>query len=99
LGEEVTFESSGEPLWGEVRGRLNGFMRGLYDAGAFRGDSPEEAYQVRCDRSTMSQNDIDNGRVVAYVQFDAASIIDTITVVLIVNDGAQVSISGREEAA
>ena len=44
---------------------------------------PAEAYQVRCDRGTMTQNDIDNGRVIAIVQFNAAAPIDTITVVLI----------------
>ena len=98
LGEEVVFESSGEKLWGDVRNRLGALMRGLYEAGAFRGASPAEAYQVRCDRSTMSQNDIDSGRVIAHLQFDAAAPVDTITVALAVNDDRSVSAIESEAA-
>ena len=89
IGEDVTFQPSGEQLWSEIRSRLDAFMRGLYQVGIFRGASPGEAYQVRCDRGTMTQNDIDNGRVIAIVQFDAAAPIDTITVVLRVTDSQQ----------
>jgi hypothetical protein len=46
----------------------------------------------------MTQNDIDNGRVIAQVQFEAAAPVDTITVVLVVNEGSQIS-SVRNEAA
>jgi phage tail sheath protein FI len=98
VGEDVTFQPSGERLWGEVASRLDAFLRGLYQRGVFRGASVNEAYQVRCDRSTMTQSDIDNGRVIALVQFDAAAPVDTITVVLIVNDGNQSS-SIQSEAA
>jgi phage tail sheath protein FI len=31
------------------------------------GDKPEKAFFVRCDRSTMTQNDIDNGRLICLV--------------------------------
>jgi hypothetical protein len=98
LGEELTFQPSGEQLWSEIRARLDAFLRGLYQAGVFRGASPGEAFQVRCDRGTMTQNDIDNGRVIAVVQFEAAAPVDTITVVLIVNDGQQVSTIQSEAA-
>lgn len=90
LGEEVTFESSGERLWAEVEGRLDALMRGLWLEGIFNGTSPSEAYRVRCDATTMSQNDIDNGRVIAIAQFNAALPIDTITVVLIVNENTRI---------
>src|SRR5215472_15175651 len=73
IGEEVVFESSGPQLWGEIRNRLDALMRGLYHDGAFEGASPGDAYQVRCDATTMSQNDLDNGRVIATVQFTAAA--------------------------
>ena len=46
----------------------------------------------------MSQNDIDNGRVIAQVRFNAAAPIDTITVVLIVNEGRQMA-AVKSEAA
>ena len=52
----------------------------------------------------MSQNDIDNGRVIAYVQFEAAAPIERITVVLAMDEGGQISLvsaggAGEEKAA
>ncbi len=93
LGEELAFESSGERLWGQVRDGLNHLMLSLLQLGALRGASPAEAYQVRCDRSTMTQNDIDAGRVIAEIQFDAAPPIERITVVLALSEGGQVSLA------
>lgn len=98
VGEEVTFQPSGERLWSEVASRLDAFLRELFVRGIFRGESASEAYQVRCDRSTMTQADIDDGRVIAQVEFDAAAPVDTITVVLIVNDGRLVSAIQNEAA-
>ncbi len=31
------------------------------------GNTPEEAYFVRCDRTTMTQDDIDNGRLIVVI--------------------------------
>ncbi len=50
--------------------------------GAYGGNSASEAYQVRCDASTMSQNDIDNGRLIAEITVLPAASITRITVVL-----------------
>jgi hypothetical protein len=104
LGEEAVFEASGERLWLQVRQRMSDLLAGLLAAGALRGSKPAEAFQVRCDRSTMSQNDLDQGRVIAYVQFDAAVPIERITVALAMDEGGQVSLvtpgeAGREVAA
>ena len=41
----------------------------LFLNGALKGSKPEEAYFVRCDRTTMTQNDIDNGRIIVVVGF------------------------------
>jgi phage tail sheath protein FI len=65
----VIFEPNSEPLWNEVRRRVEEFMLALFNRGAFEGTLPETAYLVRCDRTTMTQDDIDNGRVVIVVQF------------------------------
>ena len=90
IGEDVTFEPSGEQAWATVRQRLNTFLLGLYHAGALRGSSPDEAFSVRCDRTTMTQNDLDVGRMIAIVQLDPAAPIDTITIVLVMNEDRQV---------
>jgi hypothetical protein len=99
LGEDIVFETSGELLWARLRDSLNGLLGGLLQAGALRGATPSEAFQVRCDRSTMSQNDIDNGRIVAEVRFDAAAPIEQITVVLAMNEGGQVSLISSGQGA
>jgi uncharacterized protein len=98
IGEDIIFESSGERTWGQVRERLNDFLGGLFEAGALRGESASDSYQVRCDRSTMSQNDLDHGRLIASVQFDAAAPIDTVTVVLVMNEGRQMAMPASEAA-
>ena len=57
------FEPNDEPLWASVRLNLGSFLHELFKDGAFAGTSPSDAYFVRCDRSTMSQTDIDNGNL------------------------------------
>lgn len=47
--------------------RIEDFLRNEWQNGALLGDKPEKAYFVRCDRSTMSQNDLDNERLVCLV--------------------------------
>ncbi len=95
LGEELMFESSGEALWVKVTARMNDLMTALWQEGALSGKSAQDAFQVRCNRSTMSQNDIDNGRVVASIVFTAASSIEVIAIVLALNEGGQVSLITR----
>lgn len=101
LGDDATFEPAGELLWTRLRRGLEGLLTALLEAGALRGATPEEAFAVRCDRSTMSRHDIDQGRVIAEVRFQAALPIDTITVVLAMGEGGQVSLAGeaRRQAA
>ena len=72
-------------------------LGGLLEIGALRGATPEEAFQVRCDRSTMTQNDIDNGRVIVTVIFDPAVPIGRIVVVLAIGEGGSVVLT-REAA-
>ena len=63
-----SFQNS-EPLWAAVRGSINGFMEGLFRKGAFQGEKQSDAHFVKCDRSTMTQNDISSGRLIAQVGF------------------------------
>jgi len=57
-------------------------MTRLWTLNALDGDTVSDAFSVRCDKTTMTQNDLDNGRLIAYVTFTAASTIETITVQL-----------------
>lgn len=59
----VVFEPNDEPLWSQIRLNIGGFMNNLFRQGAFQGSSPAEAYFVKCDKETTTQNDIDLGIV------------------------------------
>jgi uncharacterized protein len=59
----------------------------FYELGALRGKSAREAYEVRCDVTTMTQQDIDAGRVIVEVKFVPAFAIGWITVVLTLREG------------
>jgi phage tail sheath protein FI len=63
----AVFEPNGEALWANVRSTIQDFLLNEFQMGALLGDKPEKAYFVRCDRSTMTQNDLDNGRLVCLV--------------------------------
>ena len=82
-----------ERLWAALTQRLNDVLRVLYDLGALRGKNPEDAFFVRCDRSTMTQQDLDNGRVVAQVHFEPAASIESIEVLLSMQQNGSVSLS------
>jgi phage tail sheath protein FI len=57
------FEPNGEPLWSAVRSTVTDFLSTLWRQGAFAGDRPGRAFFVRCDRTTMTQADIDDGKL------------------------------------
>ena len=63
----AVFEPNGEKLWANVRQTLQDFLFNEWKSGKFQGTKPEQAYFVKCDRSTMTQNDLDNGRLVVLV--------------------------------
>lgn len=65
----VVFEPNDEPLWGQIRLNLGAFMNNLFRQGAFQGKSPKEAYFVKCDSETTTQNDINLGIVNIVVGF------------------------------
>lgn len=63
----AVFEPNGEPLWARVRQTISNFLFDEWRNGALQGTKPDDAYFVRCDRTTMTQEDIDNGRLVVLV--------------------------------
>jgi phage tail sheath protein FI len=65
----VVFEPNDEPLWAQIRLNIGAFMQTLFRQGAFQGRSPREAYLVKCDRETTTQNDINLGIVNILVGF------------------------------
>ena len=65
----VVFEPNDEPLWAQIRLNVGAFMQNLFRQGAFQGRTPREAYLVKCDKETTTQNDINLGIVNILVGF------------------------------
>lgn len=65
----VVFEPNDEPLWAQIRLNVGAFMQNLFRQGAFQGKTPQEAYFVKCDSETTTQNDINSGIVNILVGF------------------------------
>jgi phage tail sheath protein FI len=65
----VVFEPNDEPLWAQIRLNVGAFMQNLFRQGAFQGKTPQEAYFVKCDKETTTQDDINRGIVNIAVGF------------------------------
>ncbi len=65
----VVFEPNDEPLWAQIRLNVGAFMHNLFRQGAFQGSTPRDAYFVKCDSETTTQNDINLGIVNILVGF------------------------------
>jgi len=65
----VVFEPNDEPLWAQIRLNAGAFMHNLFRQGAFQGSSPRDAYFVKCDKDTTTQNDINLGIVNVVIGF------------------------------
>lgn len=63
----AVFEPNNEALWASIRQSVQDFLLATWRTGALMGSKPEQAYFVRCDRTTMTQNDLDNGRLICLV--------------------------------
>jgi len=63
----VVFEPNAEPLWARVRRTISNFLTTVWRNGGLEGTKVEEAYFVKCDRTTMTQTDIDNGQLIVQV--------------------------------
>ncbi len=63
----VVFEPNNESLWARVRQTIEQFLRTQWRAGALMGTKEGEAFFVKCDRTTMTQDDIDNGRLIVVI--------------------------------
>jgi uncharacterized protein len=63
----AVFEPNAEPLWARVRRAITNFLTVVWRNGALEGTSVEQAFFVKCDRTTMTQTDIDNGRLIGVI--------------------------------
>ncbi|WP_447602800.1 phage tail sheath family protein [Nitrospira sp. Nam80] len=63
----AVFEPNSDPTWSAIRTSITAFLRTVWRNGALMGTTQEEAFFVKCDRTTMTQDDIDNGRLICLI--------------------------------
>lgn len=63
----AVFENNGPVLWANVRQTIEDFLFNEWKENHLLGTTPEQAYFVRCDRTTITQNDLDNGRLICLI--------------------------------
>jgi phage tail sheath protein FI len=97
-GEEFLFKPSMEETWEELRARVHHIGLSLLAEGALLGESPAAAFSVRCDRSTMSNADIDAGRLRADVEFSPRFPITSIRVAMMLDESQRISVAGGQGA-
>ncbi len=97
-GQGVLFDGNGPATWNRLQRSFEDLLKGFWRAGALSGATPQEAFSVRCDRSTMTQNDIDNGRLVTEITVWPAHSIERITVVLALASAGVDQVDAREVA-
>jgi phage tail sheath protein FI len=68
----VVFQVNGPHLWDSVRHTVENFLLDEWKSGALLGATPAQAYFVRCDASTMTQDDLANGRLICLIGVAAA---------------------------
>ena len=87
VGDGLLFEPNGPRLWARLARSIEDLLTDYWREGGLRGASAAEAFDVRCDRSTMSQNDIDNGRIIAQIGVTPAAAVERMVVVLALDAG------------
>jgi uncharacterized protein len=60
----VVFEPNSPPTWARVVNSVTAFLHTQWRGGALLGRTPEDAFYVRCDESTMTADDVQNGRLI-----------------------------------
>ncbi len=63
----VVFEPNSDSTWARVRQTITNFLTTVWRGGALEGTTADQAFFVKCDRTTMSQDDIDNGRLICVI--------------------------------
>lgn len=78
----VVFEPNNESLWLSIEFKLENFLRQLYVSGVFKGETPQQAFFVKCDEGLNTQRVIDSGRLIAQIGVAPAEPLEFIIVQL-----------------
>ncbi|NDY71146.1 hypothetical protein DO021_06245 [Desulfobacter hydrogenophilus] len=95
IGLDYVFEPGSERVWRSIKSSLTDLLHRIYLKNGLRGKSANDAYSVACGRSTMTQNDIDNGRLIANVSLQPAVPIEAIAVDILMERDRAVLFGGE----
>jgi phage tail sheath protein FI len=90
---DIVFEPNHSRLWRTISRDLKAYLVGLYAQGAFKGETPDEAFYVKCDADTNPPEVRDQGWVVTEIGF-APIVPSEFIVVRLFHTDAGVVISG-----
>ena len=88
-GDTLAFDPNGNAAWASARRVIGNLLEGFWREGALAGATMGEAFSVRCDRSTMTQADLDAGRLLVEITVRPAMSVEQITVVLNLRDAGE----------
>jgi len=94
IGLNHVFEPSSYQVWRTIEDNLTDLLMNIYQNKGLRGNSSEEAFSVVCDRSTMTQSDIDNGRLIASITLQPAVPVEQIEVDLLLERDGNATLRG-----
>ncbi len=87
-----------EPLmpatWRDVETSMASLLTSIFMQGGFRGQNSYEAFNVECSNKTMTQNDIDNGRLIVNISFQPSVPIEKINIMLSLEEGGRMKLHG-----
>ena len=63
----VVFEPNSPALWQRITRSVTGFLMNVWRSGALFGDTPAQAFYVKCDKETNPQSSIDAGQVITEI--------------------------------
>lgn len=90
IGLNYAFETNSQRVWKSIEDALSDLLLRIYQKQGLRGASPEDAFSVVCDRSTMTQQDIDNGRFIVNISLQPAVPIERITVNMMIERSGRI---------
>ena len=91
IGLNYVFDTSSQRVWKSIENAVSGLLMNLYQQRALRGASAREAFSVVCDRSTLTQQDIDNGRFIVTVGLQPAVPIERMTVNMVMDANGRIT--------
>jgi phage tail sheath protein FI len=79
IAEPLVFDTNGQVLWFTVARAVSGVLMEAFRSGFLQGETPDQAYRVRCDETTNTQDRIDAGQVVCEIEIAPAVPMEFIT--------------------